>query len=42
LSFDRRSFIGSALLGMNAFRRKIVFFDFSQQATAPIVPKDNS
>jgi len=35
LSFDRRSFVASALLGTNAFRRKIAFFDFSQQATAP-------
>jgi pimeloyl-ACP methyl ester carboxylesterase len=31
LSFDRRSFLASAVVGLDAFRRKIVWFDFNQQ-----------
>jgi len=32
LSFDRRSFLASAVVGLDAFRRKVTLFDFSQQA----------
>jgi pimeloyl-ACP methyl ester carboxylesterase len=31
LSFDRRSFLASAVVGLDAFRRKIALFDFIQQ-----------
>jgi pimeloyl-ACP methyl ester carboxylesterase len=31
LSFDRRSFLASAVVGLDAFRRKIALFDFNQQ-----------
>jgi len=31
LSFDRRSFLGSAIVGLNIFRRKISIFDLNQQ-----------
>jgi pimeloyl-ACP methyl ester carboxylesterase len=35
LSFDRRSFIASAAVGLDVFRRKIALFDFNQQANTP-------
>src|SRR5580692_8307136 len=35
LSFDRRSFLASAVLGLDIFRRKITLFDFNQQAYMP-------
>jgi pimeloyl-ACP methyl ester carboxylesterase len=31
LSFDRRSFLASAVVGLDAFRRKIALFDFNPQ-----------
>jgi hypothetical protein len=34
MSFDRRSFIASAFVGLG-FRRKIASFDFNQQANTP-------
>src|ERR1700678_2645693 len=35
MSFDRRSFIASAFVGLNVLRRKIAFFDFNQKANTP-------
>jgi pimeloyl-ACP methyl ester carboxylesterase len=32
MSFDRRSFIASAVVGLGVLRRKIAFFDFNHQA----------
>jgi pimeloyl-ACP methyl ester carboxylesterase len=32
LSFDRRSFLASAVVGLDAFRRKVALFDFNQQS----------
>ena len=32
MSFDRRSFIASAFVGLDVFYRKMAFFDFNQQA----------
>src|SRR5271156_2518253 len=31
MSFDRRSFVASAFVGLDVFRRKIAWFDFNQQ-----------
>ena len=30
MSFDRRSFLASAVVGLDAFRRKVALFDFKQ------------
>ena len=35
LNFDRRSFLASAVLGLDPFRRKVALFDFNQQANTP-------
>jgi pimeloyl-ACP methyl ester carboxylesterase len=32
LSFDRRSFLASAVVALDAFRRKVALFDFNQQS----------
>src|SRR5580704_18393122 len=32
MSFDRRSFLASAVVGLDALGRKVAFFDFNQQA----------
>jgi pimeloyl-ACP methyl ester carboxylesterase len=32
LSFDRRTFLASAVVGLDAFRRKVALFDFNQQS----------
>jgi pimeloyl-ACP methyl ester carboxylesterase len=39
LSFDRRSFLASGVVGLDAFRRKIALFDSNQQAS---IPKEKS
>ena len=39
LNFDRRSFLASAVVGIDAFRRKIALFDFIQQ---PNIPREKS
>ncbi len=39
MNFDRRSFVASAVFGVDAFRREISLFNFNQQAN---VPKENS
>ena len=32
MTIDRRSFLASAVVGLDVFRRKITLFDFNQQA----------
>src|SRR5271163_210226 len=35
MSFDRRSFVASAFVGLDVFRRKIALFDFNHHANTP-------
>ena len=39
MSFDRRSFLASAVVGLDAFRRKIALFDFNQP---PYISREKS
>jgi pimeloyl-ACP methyl ester carboxylesterase len=39
MSLDRRSFLASAVVGLDVFRRKVAFFDFDQQ---PLISREKS